>query len=602
MRICDSGVAMTLCLLLTACAPSSHGQWKNSLRPSGASAGEVTLVTEGKPVATILISADAGEPVKKAAEELRHWIKELTTATLEITTSDAGTSVKIVHDPGLGHDGIRIGVEDGDLVLAGGTGRGVVNAVYALLEEDLGCRFYTNESIRLPASPTLVIRPVARIYTPQLKLRDPYYHLAFDPTWSLRNRTNAPSAAVGEEFGGRIDYDGHFVHSHAALLPAATYFSDHPEYFALDANGNRYQAQLCATEPEVARLVTEQVLATLKEHPHTELVSVSKNDNAGDQICHCERCKSLRAAEGGSDIACQLVLVNAVAEAVEQSHPHVVVDTLAYLETVQPPKTMRPRGNVVIRLCNDSVGAWSRPFTPARECAVAQVIEAWSLVHNRLSIWDYNVNFSHYLAPMPNIDIMADNIRFWAEHNAEGVMLQGGYQGPAEQDELKCWVTSKLLWDPARDEQALVQDFIWGHYGAAAPALVEHNNLLTSLRTTHATVMATPPGGIRYPMEAPFLTKEFLDGATASFAKAKQLAAGDTALLRRIDRAELPLLYVKCSRGPEFVGEGYAEAVANFERIGRDLQLSFLQEGAANFEPTVAEWKAKIPPAPAAGQ
>ena len=112
------------------------------------------------------------------------------------------------------------------------------------------------------------------------------------------------------------------------------------------------------------------------------------------------------------------------------------------------PKTVRPRKNVAIRLCNDAVGAWSRPFTPAEQCDVAKLVSAWGAVHNRIYIWDYNVNFSHYLAPMPNLDVMAANIRFWIKNHAEGVMLQGGYQGPAERDQLKCWVTAKLLWNP----------------------------------------------------------------------------------------------------------------------------------------------------------
>ena len=63
------------------------------------------------------------------------------------------------------------------------------------------------------------------------------------------------------------------------------------------------------------------------------------------------------------------------------------------------------------------------------------------------------------------------------------------------------------------------------HNDAELFATLSHaDDLLTSLRTTHAAAMAQPPGGIRYPMESPFFTKEFLDGATAIFAKAKQLA------------------------------------------------------------------------------
>jgi hypothetical protein len=96
------------------------------------------------------------------------------------------------------------------------------------------------------------------------------------------------------------------------------------------------------------------------------------------------------------------------------------------------PKTVRPRKNVAIRLCNDAIGAWSWPFTPAEQCDVARLVSAWGAVHNRIYIWDYTVNFSHYLAPMPNLDVMVANIRFWMKNHAEGVMLQGGYQGLAE--------------------------------------------------------------------------------------------------------------------------------------------------------------------------
>ena len=86
----------------------------------------------------------------------------------------------------------------------------------------------------------------------------------------------------------------------------------------------------------------------------------------------------------------QLVLVNQVAEAIEAEHPDVAIDTLAYLETIQVPKTFRPRKNAVIRLCNDSVGARSRPFTPAERCDVAKLASAWGAAHNRIYIWDYN--------------------------------------------------------------------------------------------------------------------------------------------------------------------------------------------------------------------
>jgi hypothetical protein len=572
---------------------NAQADWVNALKPQGKPAGPVKVVKAGKPQGGIQLP-DRPTPMEtNAAVELQHWIKELTGATLDIKAGKAGGSrIAIRTDGSLGDEGYAIAVNRGQIILSGGKTRGVLNAVYALLEEDLGWRYYASDSIRLPKTNTLVIAPVARRYIPQLKIRDPFYASAFDPAWSLRNRANAPNAAVPEEQGGHMDYAGMFVHTAAQIVPPDNYFKEHPDYFAQAADGTRTTAQLCATHPDVVKIAIAYVRQVLRDNPHTEIVSVSKNDC--QVSCLCPRCKKLRDEEG-SDMANQLFLVNQVAQAIEAEYPNVIIDTLAYLETIQVPKTVRPRKNVAIRLCNDAVGAWSYPFKPAEQCDTAKLISAWGAVHNRIYIWDYTVNFSHYLAPMPNLDVIVANIRFWIKNHAEGVMLEGGYQGPAERDQFKSWVAAKLLWNPALDERALARDFIQGHYGNAAPALEEYEVLLERMRADHASEMASPPGGIRYPMDAPFFTKGFVAQATDTFARAKQLAQGDDELMRRVEQAELPLLYVQCVRGPEFVGDKYAQVVDRFERIARREKVQFLQEGGPDFEPKLAGYKSRIP-------
>ncbi len=588
-----------LSLLLFAVPPAAARSdrpvvaWSNSLKPAGQPGPGLELVTNGQPAFAIALPEKPTPKERTAADDLRHWIQQITGAAMPIlTTKSDRPCIHIAADKQFADEQYRIAVDDRmNLHLTGGPGRGVVNAVYALLEEDIGCRWYTRDDARLPSQRTLRVAPVPRTYAPPLKLRDPFYWCAHDAAWSLHNRTNAPNAPVAEDAGGHMDYGGLFVHTHATLLPPEKYFKDHPEYFALNAAGQRYTAQLCPTQPEVARIVTENVLKVLEKNPHTEIVSVSKNDNAGDQICHCPTCTKLRQAEGGTDMANQLVLVNQVAEAIEKRHPRVVIDTLAYLETSGVPKTIRPRKNVAIRLCNAMIGAWVHPFTPAERCEVAQLARAWSSVHDRLSIWDYNVNFSHYLAPMPNLDIMAANIRFWIKNKADGVMLQGGYQGPAERDELKSWVCAKLMWDPRLNERELIDDFIFGHYGPAAPALADYEQLVAQTAASHAADLAAPGAGIRYPMDEAFLSKEFLDRATQVFARARELAGDDQATLRKVERAELPILYVKAVRGPEFVGKEYSAILDRFERIARREKVQYLAEGSADFETKLAEWR-----------
>jgi hypothetical protein len=580
-------------LIAGSLCATAQAEWVNSLKPPGKPAGRAKVVKARKAQGGIQLPDHPTPQETNAAAQLQLWIKESTGATLGINSVKPRFSCFTIRtDASLGDEGYDIGVRGGQILLSGGKTRGVINAVYALLEEDLGCRFYANDSIRLPRTNMLVIAPVARRYIPQLKIRDPFYTCAFDPVWSLRNRTEAPNATVPEEDGGHMDYDGMFVHTAARILPPGKYFKEHPDYFAQQKDGMRTPAQLCPTHPAVVKIAIDYVRRVLRDNAHTEIVSVSKNDC--QVSCQCERCRELRADEG-SDMANQLFLVNQVAEAIEQEHPNVVIDTLAYLETIQVPKTVRPRKNVVIRVCNDAVGAWSHPFTAAAQCRVAKLVSAWSAVHNRIYIWDYNVNFSHYLAPMPNLDVMAANIRFWIRNHAEGVMLQSGTQGWTERDQLKSWVTAKLLWNPSWDEKALTRDFLERHYAKAPPALEEYEALLDQMKTEHAQEMASPPGGIRYPMDAPFITKEFVTRATDIFAQAKALAAGDDELTRRVERAELPILYVKCVRGPGFVGEGYARAVGEFERIARREKIQCLQEGPPDFEKKLAEYRSRIP-------
>jgi hypothetical protein len=585
-------LAILVLLLGSAGALAADG-WTNSLKPAGAAAAPLTIVENAQPRYSIVIPHKPTTEEQKAADDLQQWIKEMTGAALPIRFVASGASIHIQTDPSLEPEQYKIAVQGKDLLLSGGKTRGVINAVYAFLEEDLGCRWYTKEDIRLPHSKTLTIAPVPRTYTPQLVLRDPFYFVSFDATWSLRNRTNAPDSKVPEEYGGHMDYDDLFVHTAARLLPPEKYFKDHPEYFAMDAQGKRYSAQLDPTNPDVARIVTENVLKVLKDNPHTEIVSVSKNDSGGDQVCHCPRCEKLRAAEG-SEMANQLVLVNHVADEVAKEYPHVLISTLAYLDTVGVPKTARPHKNVIIRLCNDAVGAWVHPFTPARDLPVANIAKQWSAAGARLSIWDYNVNFSHYLAPMPNMDVIADNIRFWTENHAIGVMTQAGYQSTSERDQMRSWVIAKLMWDPSRDVHALMDDFVEGHYGKVAPLIKEYNTLLASAGKADEKELASPPGGIRYPMTIALFSKDFLAKASEIFAQAEQQAADAPDLLDRVQRAELPIMYVKLSQGPVT-----ADLLNRFEQIAKREDANWIDEGRITLDQQLATWRKALPAAAA---
>ena len=579
-------------------------EWHNSLEPTAGSGTALTLASNGETDYRIVIPAAATSQDTKAAEDLQYWLQQITGVQLAIVTEgtplqgDSPISIgrtTPLEQSGLpaasvdlGDEGYGIAVQGGSLFLWGGRTRGAINAVYALLEEDLGCRWYTNDHVRIPNEPVLTCSPVERTYQPLLKLRDPFYFVAFNEDWSLRNRTNAPRAPVREAWGGHVDYDGLFVHTFDILVPPSQYFDTHPEYFMMDEEGNRNKAALCTTNPDVCQLVTTRVQQILAFNPHKEILSVSENDNKG--FCLCPTCKALDDAEGSS-MASLLYLVNHVAEAIEQDHPNVLISTLAYFNTIEVPNTVRPRDNVVIRLCNAIDGSWEQPFIPSEQTDFGPMLEPWSAVHDPISIWTYTVNFYHYLAPIPNMEVIAEDIQYMAANNAVGIMTQGAYQSTGERDWMRSWVIAKLLWDPSRDWFELMQDFIWGHYGDAALKVAEYNDLLRYQGELYADDLRRPPYGIRFPMDVSFLTLDFLNSASAILSEAEQLAENQ-AILYRVQRERLPIMYVKLARGPEFVGTEYGDVLDRFDTIAHREGATYLRERSLpSLDEKLQEWQ-----------
>jgi len=596
-----------LCLMvlsITAYSAAPNKAWKNALKPQGMSMPEITLAKGGKAVFQILLPAKPSTMETKAAKDLAQWLEEMTSAQFDIVSEGSPKAHKTnvisigrtklasslginTSDPKLKDEGISIASKNGNLILTGGSERGPINAVYALLEEDLGCRWYSRTGRFIPNRPTLKFKPTSRTFVPALEIRDPYYYDAFDGTWSLRNRTNSSSASVPIEWGGNMSY-ALFVHTFATLVPPDKYFAKHPEYFS-ENNGQRNPNQLCVSNPDTLKIAIESVKAILKANPKARIISVSQND--GWPCCSCALCKA-EADKEGTLAAPLLKFVNALSDEVGKDYPKVRISTLAYLDTFVAPKTVKPHENVAIQLCTDS-HAWSEPFLKIEETQKFQkAMKDWAAMGANINIWDYTCNFSHYAAPMPNWQVVTDSIRFFINHNARGVMLQGNYQSFGTSDgPMRCWVWAKQLWNPKLDTRALMQDFVYGYYGKSADAVWDYQELVWNLwEKEHLGKLKTPSGGIRYTMD--LFDKDFMNQAKACFAKA-EAAADDGEVLQRVEECELQVLYAQLCQeydvaqkaGKPSDPAAFKEALDKFEKIARRENLTHLAEGAPDFEP-----------------
>jgi hypothetical protein len=214
----------------------------------------------------------------------------------------------------------------------------------------------------------------------------------------------------------QIKADVFFVHTFCRLVPPEKHFAAHPEYFSL-VGGKRQDgyAQLCCTNEDVIRICTEEVRAAMRAQPEATVFSVSPNDT--DKYCECPRCQAL-AQEEGTQAAPVLHLVNRVAEAVEKEFPGKAVETLAYHWSRRAPKHLRPRPNVIVRLCSIECcfsHALATCDSPANQ-AFCQDLRDWAKVAPRLWVWDYVVDFDHYLLPFPNQRVRGPNIRLFVDY------------------------------------------------------------------------------------------------------------------------------------------------------------------------------------------
>jgi hypothetical protein len=457
-----------------------------------ASAQGHLLANGGRSDYVIVVADDASPSVAYAAEELQRFLREMTGATLPIV-SDSQPMVPLEIIIGrnahldrvsvgipferLGDEGYVLKSSGNRIVVVGSDVRGTLYGVYGLLQDHLGCRWFTPEVSRIPKVDSLAIRELDEVVLPVLEYRWPAVMDCYDGDWCARNRVNV-GPELAPKHGGSVTFHG-WVHTFAELVPVDRYFDAHPEYFSeIDGQRRRNRTQLCCTNEDVIRIVTEEVRRRMREHPEAFAYSVSQNDYGN--YCECKSCQAL-AAQEESQMGPVLHLVNRVAEAVEQEFPDKVIETLAYQWSRRPPRTMRPRPNVIIRLCSIEC-CFAHPFD---ECDYPANIEFrrdvvdWSGICDRLWIWNYTTNFRNYYLPHPTLRALKDDIVFFIDHNVKGIYEQdtkltlNGDMSP-----LGGYMMAQFLWNPGYDEDTAVNEFLEAVYGAGARYIRQYIDLL----------------------------------------------------------------------------------------------------------------------------
>lgn len=509
---------------------------------------DVLIASNGQPAVVIVQQADATAAEQHAVAELALHLRLITGGQFTVLTNPASVPTKaILVGPGSlaerqfpGLDFAQFGPEelvqrtgDGSLLLAGGRPRGTLYAVNRFLQEQCGVRWWTPWATNLPKQATLRIPNLNVRQQPAFEYRAPFWFCGFDPLWKTRNIANSEWNNIPADWGGCVKYKGH-AHTFYPLVPPEKYFAPHPEWYSLIKGKRTHDhAQLCLSNPELRDFVVGRVKEWLREAPDAAIISVTQNDWHG--ACECDQCQAIDEVEG-SPAGSMITFVNYIAEKIEPEFPHVAVDTFAYQYTRKPPKTVKPRPNVIVRLCSIECN-FREPLNHPSNAAFLADLQGWAKICQRLYIWDYTTDFRNYVNPHPNWFVLGPNLRLFEANHVRGVFEQGAYQGfGGEMSELRAWVLAQLLWNPQQDDRALIREFLNGYYGAAAKPIGEYLDLMERASEGFYLACFLRP-------KAPHLQFAPLARSEALWAEAERLVNGDPELLARVRLGHLPVRY-----------------------------------------------------------
>ena len=345
-------------------------------------------------------------------------------------------------------DGFAVATSAGNLYVAGGGGKGVIYGVVHLLEKYFGCRKFSPSAELFPRRDDLALGCLFEVDNPVNEVRIVNGEFALDADYLDWMRLHTASDLYGT---------GYYVHTFQRLVPWQTYFASHPEYFAL-MNGKRIIDQPCLSRPEVFDIAVARLREEMAAQPEKTIWSVSQNDNSS--YCQCPDCLKV-IEEEGSPAGPILRFVNRVAAL----FPDKTISTLAYQYSRPAPRLTRPAPNVEIMLCTIELNRSLPIADDPSSASFVRDIEDWSRICGRLYLWDYTVNFSHYVSPFPNLHVLQPNIRFFTDHGVRHHFQQTNTSPGHESSELKAYLLARLLWDPDTDVDAVMDDFLEGYYG-----------------------------------------------------------------------------------------------------------------------------------------
>lgn len=556
-------------------------------------ASDINLVSNGTSKYIILTDPDAGEVEQKAAEILQHYIYKVSDTQIDIVDNNARKrpyiKLKNIDEQKVDSKkhGYLIVANDGNLYFTGYGNKGVLYAVYTFIEQVLQCKKLA------PGEPASIHKSKNITINKKLHIEE-YPDFLYREVYSM--------AETDKEYldWHKLDYMdeswGLWGHSVFKIMPPATYFEKHPEYYSY-YNGKHQAHQLCLSNPEVFNIAVNSLEEMFRENPHSKYWSISANDNVA--VCECDSCIKINKEEG-SQVGTLIRFVNSLAK----KFPQKKFVILAYQTTSWPSNLTKPEDNVYIMLSSIDVFRSTPIENAASAKSFRNKLTGWQRQTDNIFVWDYYTQFTNLLAPFPIESTLGANMKYLKEKHTKGIFAQMNEFTYGDLSELKMYLLAKLMWNTKLNQDTLTAEFLNSYYKESAPQVQEY--LSKRKQAIEETKVNLDIYGNPVSNQRDYLSPQWMDSYSTTLDEAERTAQ-DSAVMERIQRLRLPLEYTYLQQARSYgiaphgiwsedkdrnlvVNKHIKTKLENFYQICKQTGIKKITEEGTTLEEYKAEW------------
>jgi lipoprotein len=430
----------------------------------------------------------------------------------------------------LGETGYYLVSKGKSVFIMGHSEQALTNGSLEFLKHTVGYEMYSADTTVYWEGNTFTLPEFNIIDKPDFEFFIPSNALGVDGIQGMR------FMITGDIF---IPVEGLHWHNSFGYLDPDDY-PDNPEWFAEKSGADKQQ--LCYTahgdQDALDSMLDEfmkKMISAVDGSPNVANITITIEDN--HSMCQCDACKA-ELKKYGTQAGAVIKFCNKVAERLDKhleekaaaentEKRNVNILFFAYNETTDPP-VKKVNGEFVpiddSIICHKNVGVYIAPITAAynksfydiENRVTAEQIQGWAALSDKLYMWLYETNYSHYFYPLNSYDAMLETFRFCKENNAIFMFSEGQFnQGNVTAfGKLKEYFNSKAMWNVNVSYDQIVNDFFENYFREAAPMMRSYfEELQLQLEYLEKAYPADVNGNIYNNIaQARFWPKKMLDG------------------------------------------------------------------------------------------